>query len=168
MIDGFNINCGKDKVITLKRGIFSIGCFRGTYKEAKKTILAKYEGNDAVQFISKLDGAIDMKWFTDEVHNKLKDHEDWKIRLAVAEYSDKYHEELKNDEFWGVRLEVAKCSDKYHEELKNDADWGIRYAVAKYSDRYHDELKNDKDYDVRDAVAEYSDKYHEELKNDED
>ena len=157
MIDGFNINCGNEKrVITIKDGIFTIGCFKGTYQEAKEAILRKYEDKEAEDYITKLDGAIDMKWLTDEVHEKLKNDEDWRVREAVALFSDNFHEELKNDEDYDVRAAVAEYSDKYHEELKNDTHWEVRYAVAKYSDEYHNELKNDKDWRVRLAIEGFS------------
>ena len=89
-IDGFAINFGKKNMaITLTDGIYTIGCFQGTYEEAKQAITDKY-GNE---YIAKLDDCINMKWLTDEVHEQLKDDEHWYIRIVVAEYSDRSHEQ---------------------------------------------------------------------------
>jgi len=132
-IDGFAINCcEKKRVITIKDSIYEIGCFEGTYDEAVKIISEKYTGKARDLYISKLNDARDMSWLTDVLHGELVTHEDWHVRVAVAEYSDKYHEQLKDDDYWCVRVAVARYSDKYHEQLKDDNDYEVRLAVANY------------------------------------
>jgi len=108
LIDGFAINCGNsDRVITLKDGIYTIGCFKGTKEEAIEAISNKYDGVARDAYLAKLDDAENMLWLIDEVHEQLMDDEYCIIRIVVAKYSDRYHEQLKNDEHWRVRLTVA-------------------------------------------------------------
>jgi len=169
LIDGFAIECGDEKrVITYKDGVYTIGCWEGTYDEAMEAISEKYTGEARDAYITKLDDAKDMVWLTDEIHEKLASHKNWHVRLAVAKYSDKYHHILKDDIDWCIKVIVVEYSNKYHEQLKDDDNWYVRVAVAGYSDKYHEQLKDDPDEDVRLIVAEYSDKYHEYLKDDPD
>jgi len=167
LIDGFAINYGnKKRTITYKDGIYEIGYFDGTYDEAAEAIFDKYNGGDRDARIAKLQDAVDMKWLTDELHERLVTHEDWYVRMAVAEYNNKYHEQLKDDEHWRVRLAVAEYSDKYHHILKDDADEDVRLVIVKYSDKYHVQFRNDISFIIRSVVAKYSDKYHEQFKDD--
>jgi len=155
-IDGFAIDCGDEKrVIKYKDDIYIIGCWEGTYDEAVEDISEKYTGEARDAYIAKLQDTKDMLWLSDELYEQLATHEDWEVRLAVAEYSDRYHEQLKDDEVWYIRKAVAKYSDRYHEQLKDDEHWIIRGIVAVYSDKYHEQLKDDPDENVRIVVSNY-------------
>ena len=109
LIDGFAINCRDSKrVITLKDGVYRIGCSSGTKEQVIKTITIKYNNKEQEDYLKRLNDCEDMKWLTDEIHRRLKDDENERVRLAVAKYSDKYHEQLKDDSFWAVRKTVIE------------------------------------------------------------
>ena len=108
LIDGFAINCGNYKrVITLKDGVYTIGCFDETKEQAVKAIKLKYNSKGQEDYLKKIDDCEDMKWLTDEIHKQLKDDESWEVREVVAMYSDKYHSQFINDTHWRVREAVA-------------------------------------------------------------
>ena len=111
---GFNTNCGNEnRMITynFETEQYRIGCFKGTYDEAVKSINQKYNGQPALDYIEKLDQAKD-KEYVEKLCKIAKDDDDWMIRLAVAKFSDKYHEQLKDDKHWMVRVAVAEFSDE--------------------------------------------------------
>jgi hypothetical protein len=71
-IDGFAIDCGKERrVITLKDGIYIIGCL-DTLKDHEckrvRTAVAEY---------------------SNKYHHILKDDEAWQVREAIADYKHK-------------------------------------------------------------------------------
>ena len=132
-IDGFVLMPGHQyKVITFSAGIYTIGAMRYTYLEAINLFANTYSDTVLPTYVNKLQDCRDMKWLTDDLHQQLKDHRDWVVRSAVAQYSDKYHEELKDDPHEYVRAIIARYSDTYHAQLKHDNNPRVHKAINQY------------------------------------
>jgi hypothetical protein len=130
---------------------FEIECFTGIFAETVSYINNRY-GVDTIvgkRYVTMLSEAMN---FDERKLGEYVTHENWMVRLAVAQYDDRFHHILKDDDDLDIIGIVARASiktsiptsandasiytDTYGCNADSDEEWARRRIRSEYLDTY--------------------------------